>query len=703
MLLLAALLVLQDSSSSAYLDAAARDLVARARVRREAVDRSIRGYDVMVTERIAVGIRALRRDRTLYRRELAIRVGWRRDTVARIDVLGARRAVPAVSPAVEVPQGLADDVTHLAFDPGDDRLMLGLDDSSFGRHPLAPGSEADYRFQSGDTTTIAFPDGRTIRLFELRVIPRRLEFRLMTGSVWLDGESYAVVRLLFRPARPFDFSVDVRRGDGDGDDDHDDVPGFLKPIRAEVRFVTVDYGLWDQQWWLPRLVAFEGVATAGSFLAAPMRYDRVYAEYQVEGDTGTRPRSRAERPAVDPDTARARCRALGPVECRCEGSECIPFEVHVPADTARLLASPQLPAPFAGPEDTVVTEAELRDLGRELGRFPPVPWGAQLRPPRWGLVRFNRVEGLSLGAKLELDLGRAVLDGQARLGTADLEPNGELGISRPGATTRFRLAGYRRLALADPSTRALGLGGTLGSLILGRDDGDYYRALGVEITGAPALTLDQSYTWRVYAERQSAARKETDASLPHLLDDDQLFRDNITAAEADQVGAAVTLRAWRRFGAAGAALGTDITVGGETGTFDFWRASMTVRGSAPLTGRLVGALELAGGMSAGTLPVQSLWYLGAPGSLRGYAGGTAKGEAFWRVRGDLATAFPAVRLVLFGDAGAAGPRDHLSTGAALASAGVGVSLLDGLFRMDLARALLPPTGWRVEFYVDGVL
>ncbi|MGH7675281.1 MAG: hypothetical protein ACREMV_08415, partial [Gemmatimonadales bacterium] len=83
MLLLAALVLLQDSSSTAYLDPAARELVARARARRETMDRSITGYDVMVTERMAVGIRALRRDRTLYRRELAVRVGWRRDTVGR--------------------------------------------------------------------------------------------------------------------------------------------------------------------------------------------------------------------------------------------------------------------------------------------------------------------------------------------------------------------------------------------------------------------------------------------------------------------------------------------------------------------------------------------------------------------------------------------------------------------------------------------
>jgi len=35
--------------------------------------------------------------------------------------------------------------------------------------------------------------------------------------------------------------------------------------------------------------------------------------------------------------------------------------------------------------------------------------------------------------------------------------------------------------------------------------------------------------------------------------------------------------------------------------------------------------------------------------------------------------------------------------------GIGGSLLDGLVRMDIARALRAPTGWRLELYVDGII
>src|SRR6266516_7853227 len=88
-------------STSAYLDPGARELVARAR--RLLVDRSIRAYDVTVRERIAVGLRALRRDRMVYRRELALHVSWRRDTVGEIRVLGAREAIPIALRHEQIP------------------------------------------------------------------------------------------------------------------------------------------------------------------------------------------------------------------------------------------------------------------------------------------------------------------------------------------------------------------------------------------------------------------------------------------------------------------------------------------------------------------------------------------------------------------------------------------------------------------------
>jgi len=700
---------------SAYLDAAARRLVAAARTRRETIDRSITAYRTRVRERIGVGIRALRRDRMLYRREIALRIDWRRDSVAQIDVLGARQSVPAAVPKREVPEDLKGDAGDYAFDPADDRLTIGFGntrrdstqdstskhrDVEF-RHPLAPGSEADYKFATGDSSVVVFADGHTIKLRELRIIPRRLDFRLMSGAFWIDESSHAVVRALIRPARPFDFEQDV------SDEDDKDIPGFVKPIKIEIRYITIDYGLWTGRWWLPRLIAMDAVATAGSFLQMPMRYERVYDEYEVTGDTAV---TRAVRPpaatAVEDSLARAACHAREGVEkisCRCRNGHCLAFRVNIPTDSAALISSAVLPPPFGAANDTLISEGEMQELTRGLGQLPAAPWQFQVRRPRWGLARYNRVEGLALGARGELDLGRLRLDGTARIATSDAEPDLEGGVLHETGAARLRFAGYRRLAGVDPTARSLGIGNSLGALLLGRDDGDYFRATGAELTVAPPVTLPQRFTIRLYAESQRRAAKRTDFSVPHAIHGIHVFRPNITADSADQFGASLTFRTQRGIDPALPQWTAEVTLDGSVGTYRFGRASSTVRVSAPLGPNLAGAVELAGGMADGVVPVQSYWYLGGPSTMRGYGGNASSGDAFWRARLELANRWPAARVVLFADVGRAGPREQLSLARSLAGVGVGASFIDGLFRLDLTRAVRTPTGWRLDFYTDAAL
>ena len=173
----------------------------------------------------------------------------------------------------------------------------------------------------------------------------------------------------------------------------------------------------------------------------------------------------------------------------------------------------------------------------------PLPARAAFRwaPRDPTLFRYNRVEGLSAGARLDAGTDRLAVDASARIGWADLVPNAELGLAHSTVALRLRLGGYYRLAAVDPQARPFGIGNSLGSLLFGRDDGDYYRAFGAEVTGAPALARPQWYGWRVYAERQSPVAKETDASLARLLSAAHRFRDNVVAARADQYGASLTL------------------------------------------------------------------------------------------------------------------------------------------------------------------
>jgi hypothetical protein len=574
------------------------------------------------------------------------------------------------------------------------------------------------------------PDGRDVRLVELVVIPRRDEFQLMTGSLWIDADTHAVVRVVFRPARAFDLARD-------GDDD-DDVPGILQPIRAELLYITLEYGLWDLRWWLPRLMAAEGTLQM-SFLTMPMQYERRSSAYTIEADTTLprlpvdslrsrrcripnrmtvsvggddeeRQRRNARREAQRAErNERRRARAVA--EADSAGEELVEcpnwYEVTVP-DSAVLLTSEYLPENMYSDEVELITPSEMESIGEQLGHLPQAPW--QLRAPSfgWGLgapgmLRYNRIEALSIGARTELDLGRLTADLTARVGVADLEPNGEFGLRRETPRSRIGLAGYRRLSAANPDTRPLGTGNSLNALLFGRDDGEYFRTGGVEIRIQPGLTATPWYDLRLYGERQWRADVETDFSVRHVLNDEHVFRPNLRAMDADQFGAALALRTSNGLNPVGFRWGAELSLTAETGTFDFARPGVTLRAATPLPFGLLVAAEVAGGTSTGAVPVQSTWFLGGPATLRGYDGGITNGDAFWRSRLELSTQLPAARVVLFSDAGWAGPRSNFEKGRPLIGAGAGASFLDGLVRFDIARALRSPTGWRLDLYVSGSL
>ena len=710
-----------DSASvaSAYLDASARDLVSRARARRAVGAARVTAYHATVIERISVGIRALRRDRVIYRREMAGRVAWRRGGGDSVTMLGAREVIPIVETAVHLPDDLRSDAPGLAFDPTDDRLFDGPNDSDFVFNPVAPGSEANYRFASGDTTVITLPDGQSVQLLELRVTARREEFRLMMGSIWLDGATAEVVRALFRPARPFDLDRDVAEADVG-----EHIPGLLKPIRAEVGFITIEYGLWEHRWWMPRLLAVDAVGTAG-FITAPVRYERLYSDFVVEGDTtneaATVKRARChhrhhmhkmgdstavgdtaiEKTAVDKaavsDTA---------ATDSTDTSGC--FTVVVPPDSLSLLTSELLPGALLGSSDELLTQSDAQDIADRLNLLPRAPWRLQAPSLRFGiggagLLRYNRVEALSVGAREVFDFGRVSLDLSARVGLADRQPNGEARLWHELPQVRWGLAGYRRLAVANPSTNPLGFMNSANALLFARDDGAYYRTAGAELTLDPATTVPQSYSWRLYAEHQSGVSKQTDVSLPHLVSNGQVFGPNIAARTADEVGAALTLRGARGSDPTRIRGGADVTIDVALGTYDVARLSFNAHMAMPLSSHVLAAVEGGVGTSAGPVPPQELWYVGGPATLRGYSGFAAAGENFWRGRVELANRFPGARLLLFSDAGWAGPRAAGWSERPLLSAGIGASFLDGLVRLDLARALRAPRGWRLDCYVDGIL
>src|SRR5688572_23566934 len=200
--------------SDSYANQLTVSLVANARAARERNERLVTAYTANVSQRIGVGIRALSRDRMLFRQELAAKIEWKRDAKSRIEVLGAREGIPVVYRKDQIPEDLDNSVRWLVVNPAEDYLrIVGIDDDDDGFvYPLREGGERDYRFTAGDSTIIALPTGKRIRLMELKVAPRRYDWRLMSGSLWFDADTYGLVRAVFRPARPLALRRDAAPG-----------------------------------------------------------------------------------------------------------------------------------------------------------------------------------------------------------------------------------------------------------------------------------------------------------------------------------------------------------------------------------------------------------------------------------------------------------------------------------------------------------
>jgi hypothetical protein len=707
--------------AASYRDPTARELVRKAREYRLTTDRSLRAYQALGRQRAAAGLRTPLRERTLFGQEVAARIDWRREGPTRVQLVGARtRVVAGDDDDDEEMDDVRDEARELAFDPADERMRMGLlGNETWIRHPLSVGSERDYRFSAGDTLTVRLSGGETVRVFELRVEPRRLDAPLVSGSIWLEDRSYGVVRTLLRLSHSLRQSIQTsttrdsagRRNTNvnvsiGGDSSRSARGrrrgrrgmGLLPDVRVDVRYITTEYGLVQNRWWMPTHSAVDATVTMGGF-TLPARFERSWSQYRVEGDPLPAPGAPVAAAPVIPDTPQV-CRDGD--ACTCRRGRCRLVEVTVPADTAALAASPDLPPPLTTGAP-LLSGKEARELGRELDRVASDPWVFTRPDIRRApvLLRFNRVEGLSVGARQSMDFGPLEADGTLRIATATGEPDLELGVRRETAERRLRLAAYRRLTAANPAERPLGLGNSVGALLWGRDNGDYFRATGVELRGAPPRAERAWMEWRLFGEHQHPVGTETDLSL-RGIGSDFAFRPNLAADRADQFGVGLVLRPLVNAGALGFRWGTELGMEAEAGDYRFARPSLRLNGAVDL-GSFAVALDAAAGTSFGDVPAQGLWRLGGAGTLRGYDGSAAVGTAFWRGRGEIGRGTGAARLALFSDLGWAGSRTDFTFQRPLWSVGVGASVLDGLVRVDLARALRAPTGWRLELYMDGAL
>src|SRR6202158_86772 len=707
--------------ASACKDSRARELLLRAREARLIQDSTLTGYDASAYERVSVGMgfKRIGRDRLLMRAERATHVMWQRDKGAVVEVKGQRSAFPMI-------EGVGNGDINLCcggdipYSPGRETLWIGSGlakaDVSEDEiiHPLAAGAEAYYTYASGDSVSFQLPGGQRIELRELLIRPRQPKWNVAVGSLWFDVSTAHLVRAVYRMAQEMDVMAVAKETSEDTKNPEDDIPRWVKPMitpmKAMVSAITVEYGLHEGRFWLPRAQTIEGDAQV-SFMHIPFKLEQRFTFASVNGtdpmpdlaiavaDTARDSVSRAARR----ERRRSECKdGTERVRTQYRSNEALRIRVVTPCDSIALAHSPELPKSIYDDGEAMFGSAERDALVSEaltLGAQPE--FAAQRADISYGLpyTRFNRIEGFSTAIAADQVLGGGYsAHALFRLGAADLSPNGELSLDRTDGRRAIGVGVYRRLVASNDWGDPLGFSSSLSALLFGRDEGFYYRTWGAELKGQKDYGLIN--TWRLFAEQQFDATVQTEFYLAHPSGVKGNLT-NIDAVNGKIVGLAVGHHSSLGLDPHGFRALTDIKLEGAVGTFDYSRGSVQTTLSHGLGHAVDGALTLGGGTSGGHLPIQKQFFLGGVQTVRGQRAGAAIGDSFWMASAELGTEWPGFRKIVFGDLGWAGSRTNFShPGRPLSGAGVGASFMDGLLRVDVAKGIYPEKSVRTNLYVE---
>ena len=121
-----------------------------------------------------------------------------------------------------------DHLTVVQDDYGDFIRLGDGDEVAQVVHPIGPGSTSAYDFQLVDSLSLAYGSGQEIRVYQVRVRPKDFERPGFVGTVFLDRDNAAIVRMnfSFTPA------------------------SYVDPYLDYIR-ISLDNSLWMGRFWLP--------------------------------------------------------------------------------------------------------------------------------------------------------------------------------------------------------------------------------------------------------------------------------------------------------------------------------------------------------------------------------------------------------------------------------------------------------------------
>src|SRR5258708_10054893 len=308
------------------------------------------------------------------------------------------------------------------------------------------------------------------------------------------------------------------------------------------------------------------------------------------------------------------------------------------------------------------------------------------------------------GGRIDEELGGGYsLHATGRIGIAEWQPAIELFASHSDRRRTLSVGAYNRLAPAGDWGNPLSLGSAISALLVGRDEGFYYRASGLELTSVPDGAAGGGFLWSLFAEQERAAVQKTTFSFARVTRGSS-FEPNLTADKGVYVGARARHLASMGLDPEGFRLLSDVRLEaarGDTGSYARAAADLTASHGI---GDGAAALTLAAGSSAGALPAQRFWFLGGTQTVRGQRPRKETGNAFWLPRAEMAHGSALLRPVLFSDFGWAGDRTAWrGLVFPISGVGAGFSIMDGLVRFDVARGINPERMWRIDTYLEARL
>ena len=548
-----------------------------------------------------------------------------------------------------------DHLTVVQDDFGDFIRLGDGDEVEAVAHPLGPLGEAVYDYQLSDSLRISYASGQEeIRVYEVRVRPKRMGEPGFVGTVFLDRDRAAIVRM------NFSFTP----------------VSYADPYLDYIRIATSN-SLWMGQWWLPYRQEIE-IRRETPFLDF-MAGSTIRTTFDVRGyDFNAEIPDRVLRgPPVG---------AVPPAQ-----RSAFPFERGLFADLED--------------EGDLTVSPALKDVEREVREVVEQDVMSGLAPLRPHLARvsdfarYNRAEGVFTGAGLSW------------------RPTGEVLVRTTGGYAFGRDRGSGHLTIQTEASgvrpsievfwdRLGDIGGHPGATPL---ENTISAAAGAKDYLDPFFRRGASLTLRRQPEGRTSvtARWEGHISARDVVSGpDSEFRPVRSIDEG--MFASLTVSSRFTLPASGTAVVTTTAGRLEEQTFASLDGTMTWA-VADLDRRWSARASLAGGVTNATAPAQTFFLLGGRQTLLGHHYRAFAGNAYWlgRLEGTVPVRPPFMGLRAFMAVGST----RLSDPSALpgdwaardseglrGTAGLGLSIGWDSMYLDVGRALWG-TGWEMMLSV----